>query len=69
MSGLYEYYNGFYKELSKIDEKGNSLKKIESFLPELEGNEEFLNIGCRHVAVSSDLIKQGYKVSAIEINK
>tara|TARA_B110000008_G_scaffold278224_1_gene321414 strand:+ start:1103 stop:1831 length:729 start_codon:yes stop_codon:yes gene_type:complete len=69
MSGFDEYYNGFYKELSKIDEKGNSFKKIESFLPELEGNEEFLDIGCGHGAVSSDLIKQGYEVSAIEINK
>ena len=58
MSGLDEYYNGFYKELSKIDEKGNSFKKIESFLLEPEGNEEFLNIGCRHVAVSSDLINK-----------
>ena len=69
MSGLDEYYNGFYKELSKIDAKGNSFKKIESFLPDLEGNEKFLDIGCGHGTVSSDLIKQGYEVSAIEINK
>jgi len=69
MNNFEEYYNGFYKELSKLDEQGNTFSKIESFLPSLNGNETFLDIGCGHGSVSSELIKKGYKVSGIEINK
>jgi len=69
MNNFEEYYNGFYKELSKLDEQGNTFSKIETFLPTLKGNETFLDIGCGHGGVSSELIKKGHKVSGIEINK
>jgi 2-polyprenyl-3-methyl-5-hydroxy-6-metoxy-1,4-benzoquinol methylase len=69
MNNFEEYYNGFYKELSKLDEQGNTFSKIESFLPMLNGNETFLDIGCGHGSVSAELIKKGYTVSGIEINK
>ena len=69
MSSVEEYYNNFYKELSKLDEQGNTFSKIENFLPALKGNETFLDIGCGHGSVSSELINKGYKVSGIEINK
>jgi 2-polyprenyl-3-methyl-5-hydroxy-6-metoxy-1,4-benzoquinol methylase len=69
MNNFEEYYNGFYKELSKLDELGNTFSKIETFLPNLKGDESFLDIGCGHGSVSSELIKRGYKVSGIEINK
>ena len=63
------YYNGFYKELSKIDAKGNSFEKIRTILPGLEGGESILDIGCGYGTVSHDLVKQGYAVSGIEINE
>jgi len=69
MNNFEEYYNGFYKELSKLDEQGNTFSKIKTFLPILKGNETFLDIGCGHGSVSSELIKKGHKVSGIEINK
>jgi len=69
MSSVEEYYNNFYKELSKLDEQGNTFSKIEDFLPTLKGNETFLDIGCGHGGVASELIQRGYKVSGIEINK
>ena len=69
MSSFEDYYNGFYKELSKLDEVGNTFSKIESFLPILKGDEQFLDIGCGHGGVSGELVKRGYKVSGIEINK
>ena len=69
MNSFEEYYNGFYKELSKLDEQGNTFDKIEIFLPILKGNETFLDIGCGHGSVSSELIKRGYKVSGVEINQ
>ena len=69
MSSFEDYYNGFYKELSKLDEVGNTFSKIESFLPILKGDEQFLHIGCGHGGVSGELVKRGYKVSGIEINK
>ena len=69
MSNYEDYYNNFYKELSKLDEKGNTFSKIESFIPNLQGNETFLDIGCGHGSVSEDLIKQNFQVSGIEINK
>ena len=69
MNSYEEYYNGFYKELSKLDEAGNIFSKIETFLPLLNGNETFLDIGCGHGSVSSKLINKGHKVSGIEINK
>ena len=64
-----EYYNGFYKELSKLDELSNTFEKIESFLPELKGNENIVDIGCGHCGVCHELIKQGFDVSGIEINQ
>jgi len=64
-----EYYNGFYKELSRLDELGNNFTKIESFLPQLNGHEKIIDIGCGHGGVCHDLIKKGFKVSAIEINQ
>jgi len=69
MSSFEEYYNSFYKELSKLDEAGNKFSKIEDFLPTLKGYEKFLDIGCGHGGVSEELIKRGYSVSGIEINK
>ena len=32
MSSFEDYYNGFYKELSKLDEVGNTFSKIETYL-------------------------------------
>lgn len=69
MNNFEEYYNGFYKELSKLDEAGNKFSKIENFLPNLGGDEIFLDIGCGHGGVSSELIKKGFKVVGIEINQ
>lgn len=69
MNDFEEYYNGFYKELSKLDEQGNTFAKIESFLVTLNGNETFLDIGCGHGSVSTELIKRGHKVAGVEINK
>jgi len=64
-----EYYNGFYKELSKLDELSNTFEKIKSFLPELKGNENIVDIGCGHGGVCHELIKQGFDVSGMEINQ
>ncbi len=63
-----DYYNGFYKELSILDEKGNTFDKIKNILPSLKGKETFLDIGCGHGGVSEDLIKKGFSVTGIEIN-
>ena len=64
-----EYYNGFYKELSRLDELGNNFTKIESFLPELNGHEKILDIGCGHGGVCHKLIEKGFHVSGVEINQ
>jgi len=69
MSAYTYYYNNFYKELSKLDVLGNTFQKIKNLLPLLNGDEEFLDIGCGHGSVSSELLKNGYKVAGIEINK
>ena len=69
MNNTEEYYNGFYKELSKLDELSNTFEKIKSFLPELKGNESIVDIGCGHGGVCHELIKQGFDVSGIEINQ
>ena len=69
MNSIEEYYNGFYKELSKLDELSNTFEKIESFLPELKGTESIIDIGCGHGGVCHELIKQGFDVSGIEINQ
>lgn len=69
MSSFEEYYNSFYKELAKLDELGNTFSKIKDFLPPLKGDETFLDIGCGYGGVSSELIKKGFKVAGIEINK
>lgn len=69
MSSFDDYYNGFYKELAELDEKGNSFSKIESMLPSLTGCETFMDIGCGHGGVSYPLIERGFSVSAIEINE
>ena len=68
MSRIENYYNSFYRELSIIDELANNFEKIECFLPLLHGSETFLDIGCGHGGVSSELIKKGYNVTGIEIN-
>ena len=68
MSGIENYYNDFYRELSIIDEQSNTFNKIERFLPSLYGSETFLDIGCGHGGVSSELINKGYNVTGIEIN-
>ena len=53
MSAYTYYYNNFYKELSKLDVLGNTFQKIKNLLPLLNGDEEFLDIGCGHGSVSS----------------
>jgi 2-polyprenyl-3-methyl-5-hydroxy-6-metoxy-1,4-benzoquinol methylase len=65
---LIDYYNNFYKELSRLDEQGNSFDKIKDMLPILEGNEKIIDIGCGHGGVCEKLIKDGYEVYGIEIN-
>ena len=67
-SSFLDYYNNFYKSLSKLDEKGNTFKKIKSMLPELRGKEKIIDIGCGHGGVCHYLIDQGYDVTGIEIN-
>ena len=69
MNNFEEYYNNFYKELSKIDEQGNDFSKIELFLPKLNSNEEFLDIGCGHGSVTHELVKRGLEVTGVEINE
>ena len=68
MSRIESYYNDFYRDLSIIDEAANHFNKIESLLPNLNGEETFLDIGCGHGGVCSELIKKGYNVAGIEIN-
>ena len=68
MSRIKSYYNDFYRELSIIDEQSNTFNKIERFLPSLYGSETFLDIGCGHGGVCSELINKGFNVSGIEIN-
>ena len=68
MSRIKSYYNDFYRELSVIDEEANNFNKIKNFLPKLLGDEHFLDIGCGHGGVCSELIKKGFNVSGIEIN-
>jgi O-antigen biosynthesis protein len=63
-----EYYNGFYKELSRLDELGNNFSKIQDFLPNLKGDEKIIDIGSGHGGVCEELVKRGYSVSAVEIN-
>jgi 2-polyprenyl-3-methyl-5-hydroxy-6-metoxy-1,4-benzoquinol methylase len=68
MNDIEEYYNNFYKELSRLDEIGNTFSKIEDFLPILEGNEKIIDLGCGHGGVSHELIKRGFDVYGVEIN-
>lgn len=68
MNNVEEYYNDFYKELSKLDERGNTFSKIETILPDMNGDEKIIDIGCGHGGVSHDLIKKGFKVYGVEIN-
>lgn len=68
MDSVGEYYNKFYKELSRLDELGNTFSKIENFLPILKGNEKIIDIGCGHGSVSHELIKRGFEVYGVEIN-
>ena len=68
MSRIESYYNDFYRDLSIIDEAANHFNKIESLLPNLNGEETFLDIGCGHGGVCSELINKGFNVSGIEIN-
>ena len=62
------YYNDFYRELSEIDEQGNSFSKISDMLPELRGDETFLDVGCGFGGVSHELVKKGFEVHGVEIN-
>ena len=39
MSRIESYYNDFYRDLSIIDEAANHFNKIESLLPNLNGEE------------------------------
>jgi 2-polyprenyl-3-methyl-5-hydroxy-6-metoxy-1,4-benzoquinol methylase len=64
-----EYYNSFYKELSRLDELGNNFTKIESFLPPLHGDEKIIDIGCGHGGVCHHLVQKGFNVSGVEINQ
>lgn len=69
MSRADDYYNNFYKELARIDEQGNNFSKIEKFLPELSPGAKILDIGCGHGSVSHELVKKGFKVYGMEINR
>jgi len=62
------YYNNFYHELSRLDEKGNNISKIEKFLPELSSGAKILDIGCGHGSVSRSLVPRGFDVYGMEIN-
>lgn len=64
-----QYYNNFYKEISKIDETANTFSKIIFFLPELNGKEKIIDVGCGHGGVCHHLIKKGFKVYGVEVNK
>lgn len=68
MSNFSEYYNKFYKELAKIDEKGNTFSKIRDMLPKLSKDAQIIDIGCGHGSVSEELVKGGYEVFGVEIN-
>jgi 2-polyprenyl-3-methyl-5-hydroxy-6-metoxy-1,4-benzoquinol methylase len=63
-----EYYNNFYKELSKIDDRNNTFDKIKSILPLLKGDEKIIDIGCGHGSVTHELVKKGFEVTGVEIN-
>jgi 2-polyprenyl-3-methyl-5-hydroxy-6-metoxy-1,4-benzoquinol methylase len=69
MSTVEKYYNEFYAEIAELDAKGNDFSKIQTILPELSGNETFLDIGSGYGTVTEELIKRGFKVYAVEINK
>lgn len=69
MNIVEKYYNEFYAELAELDAKGNDFSKIKTILPELSGNETFLDIGSGYGTVTEELIRRGFKVYAAEINK
>lgn len=62
------YYNSFYRELAKIDERHNSVAKILNFLPDLPANAKVLDIGCGFGSISHGLVELGYDVYGMEIN-
>lgn len=62
------YYNSFYCDLARIDEKYNSFEKVQRFLPELSQGAAILDIGCGFGSVSQKLVEAGYAVSGMEIN-
>ena len=64
-----EYYNTFYRELARIDERHNTPAKIAGFLPPLAPGARIIDIGCGHGSVSRDLVTQGYEVYGMEINR
>ena len=68
MSTLANYYNNFYKKLSRIDALHNSFSKIESFVSDIPVGAKILDIGCGYGSVSYELIKKGYEVYGMEIN-
>jgi len=66
---MYEdYYNNFYKELARIDDRNNTFDKIKNLLPDLKGKERIIDIGCGHGSVSHELVKRGFDVYGLEIN-
>ena len=64
------YYNDFYLELSKLDEKGNNFSKIFDMLPLLSPTTTVIDIGCGHGGVCEKFISE-YKlnVTGMEINE
>ena len=69
MSGPYlDYYNGFYREISRLDAAGNHFSKIENLLPALRDGATVLDIGAGHGSVSEELVKRGFIVHALEAN-
>lgn len=68
MSAVEKYYNEFYRELALIDAKYNSFDKIKDIFPDIPRGSKILDIGSGFGSVSEYLLKNGFEVTAIEIN-
>ena len=68
MSQVENYYNTFYTKIAKLDEEGNSFKKIENIMPILDKRLKIIDIGCGYGSVSEELIHMGHEVYGVEIN-